>query len=161
MKKILLPVIQVLLTVVLLWWIFRDPQQNAKMLAAIGKAKADGGLWWFLPGIAALGAALPPGPVMVMVWLSVPLVFEVEPFEPFEAGAPLRTATICRVSCISWAMAALYWFGGACTVRSIGCSITCACWLVAMDAVFTRAGAAAAWLKYCGMGCAAINPIMV
>jgi uncharacterized membrane protein YbhN (UPF0104 family) len=58
MKKILLPVIQVLLTVVLLWWIFRDPQQNAKMLAAIGKAKADGGLWWFLPGIAALGAAL-------------------------------------------------------------------------------------------------------
>lgn len=57
MKKILLPIIQVLITVGLLWWIFRDPDQNAKMLAAIEKAGRDGGLWWFLPGIAALGAA--------------------------------------------------------------------------------------------------------
>ena len=58
MKKILLPVIQILITIGLLWWIFRDPDQDRKMLEAIGKAKADGGLWWFLPGIAALGGAL-------------------------------------------------------------------------------------------------------
>ncbi|MEI6490975.1 MAG: lysylphosphatidylglycerol synthase transmembrane domain-containing protein [Verrucomicrobiota bacterium] len=58
MKKFLLPVIQILITVGLLCWIFRDPEQNRKMLEAIGKAKADGGLWWFLPGIAALGIAL-------------------------------------------------------------------------------------------------------
>lgn len=58
MKKILLPVIQILITIGLLWWIFRDPDQNRKMLEAIGKAKADGGLWWFLPGIAAIGIAM-------------------------------------------------------------------------------------------------------
>jgi glycosyltransferase 2 family protein len=58
MKKTLLPVIQILITVGLLCWIFRDPEQNRKMLAAIGKAKSDGGLWWFVPGIAALGIAL-------------------------------------------------------------------------------------------------------
>jgi len=58
MKKYLLPVIQILITVGLLCWIFRDPEQNRKMLEAIGKAKADGGLWWFLPGIAALGVAI-------------------------------------------------------------------------------------------------------
>lgn len=58
MKKILLPVIQVLITVGLLWWIFRDPEQNRKMLEAIGKAGSDGGLWWFLPGIGAIGLAI-------------------------------------------------------------------------------------------------------
>ena len=58
MKKYLLPVIQILITVGLLCWIFRDPEQNRKMLEAIGKAKSDGGLWWFLPGIAALGVAI-------------------------------------------------------------------------------------------------------
>ncbi len=58
MKKTLLPVIQILITVGLLCWIFRDPEQNRKMLEAIGKAKSDGGLWWFVPGIAALGIAL-------------------------------------------------------------------------------------------------------
>ncbi|MCK9588968.1 MAG: lysylphosphatidylglycerol synthase transmembrane domain-containing protein [Terrimicrobiaceae bacterium] len=58
MKKILLPVAQILITIGLLCWIFRDPEQNRKMLEAIGKAQADGGLWWFLPGLAALGIAL-------------------------------------------------------------------------------------------------------
>lgn len=58
MKKYLLPAIQILITVGLLCWIFRDPEQNRKMLEAIGQAKADGGLWWFLPGIAALGVAI-------------------------------------------------------------------------------------------------------
>lgn len=63
MKKYLLPVIQILITVGLLFWIFRDPEQNRKMLGAIGKAKADGGLWWFLPGIAAIGGA-----VLLQTW---------------------------------------------------------------------------------------------
>jgi len=58
MKKYLLPVIQILITIGLLWWIFRNPEQNRKMLDAIGKAKADGGLWWFVPGILAMGAAM-------------------------------------------------------------------------------------------------------
>ena len=58
MKKTLLPVIQILITLGLLCWIFRDPEQNRKMLDAIGKAGSDGGLWWFVPGIAALGIAL-------------------------------------------------------------------------------------------------------
>ncbi len=58
MKKILLPIVQVLITAGLLWWIFRDSEQNRKMLEAIGKAKTDGGLWWFLPGICALGLAI-------------------------------------------------------------------------------------------------------
>lgn len=58
MKRYLLPAIQILITVGLLWWIFRDPAQNRKMLEAIGKAKSEGGLWWFVPGIAALGLTL-------------------------------------------------------------------------------------------------------
>jgi uncharacterized membrane protein YbhN (UPF0104 family) len=58
MKKILLPVLQVLITIGLLWWIFRNPEQDRKMLEAISKAGADGGLWWFLPGLAALGIAI-------------------------------------------------------------------------------------------------------
>ena len=58
MKKFLLPAIQILITAGLLWWIFRDPAQNRAMLAAIGKAESEGGLWWFLPGIGALGIAL-------------------------------------------------------------------------------------------------------
>jgi hypothetical protein len=58
MKKFLFPIIQVLITAGLLWWIFRDPEQNRKMLEAIRIAGAEGGLWWFLPGIVALGAGL-------------------------------------------------------------------------------------------------------
>ncbi len=58
MKKVLFPIIQLLITIALLWWIFRNPEQNRKMLEAITKAGAEGGLWWFLPGIGALGAAI-------------------------------------------------------------------------------------------------------
>lgn len=54
MKKILLPVIQVLITVGLLWWIFRSPEQNRQILGALRQAN----LWWFVPGIAAIGAAI-------------------------------------------------------------------------------------------------------
>ncbi len=58
MKKILLPAIQILITIGLLWWIFRNPEQNQKMLEAISQARRDGGLWWFFPGVLALGSAL-------------------------------------------------------------------------------------------------------
>lgn len=54
MKKILLPIIQVLVTIGLLWWIFRNPEQNRQMLGALQTAD----LWWFVPGIAAIGVAL-------------------------------------------------------------------------------------------------------
>ena len=58
MKKYLLPAIQIVITVGLLCWIFRNPEQNQKMGEAILKAKSDGGLWWFLPGIGAIGITL-------------------------------------------------------------------------------------------------------
>ena len=58
MKKYLLPILQILITIGLLAWIFRDQEQNRKMLEAISKAGADGGLWWFLPGASALGLAV-------------------------------------------------------------------------------------------------------
>ena len=54
MKKYLLPVIQILITAGLLWWIFRNPEQNRQILVALQTAN----LWWFLPGIAALGVAI-------------------------------------------------------------------------------------------------------
>lgn len=53
MKKTLLPILQVLVTVGLLWWIFRNPDQNRQILEALRTAN----LWWFLPGLAALGVA--------------------------------------------------------------------------------------------------------
>lgn len=58
MKKVFLPLLQLAITAGLLWWIFRDPEQNRKMLGAIQKAVADGGVWWFLPGAVALGLAI-------------------------------------------------------------------------------------------------------
>jgi uncharacterized protein (TIRG00374 family) len=54
MKKILVSVLQIAVTAVLLWWIFRNPDQNRKMLEALRHAN----LLWFVPGIAAIGAAL-------------------------------------------------------------------------------------------------------
>jgi len=54
MKKVLLPVLQILITVGLLWWIFRNPEQNQQILDALSRAN----LLWFVPGIAAIGAAL-------------------------------------------------------------------------------------------------------
>ena len=54
MKKHLLTAIQLLITATLLWWIFRNPDQNKKLLAALDTAN----LWWFLPGLVAIGAGL-------------------------------------------------------------------------------------------------------
>ncbi|MFZ4774102.1 MAG: lysylphosphatidylglycerol synthase transmembrane domain-containing protein [Terrimicrobiaceae bacterium] len=54
MKKILLTSLQVFITVGLLWWIFRNPDQNRQILEALRTAN----LWWFVPGIVAIGLAV-------------------------------------------------------------------------------------------------------
>ncbi len=54
MKKNLLTAVQLLITIALLWWIFRDPQQNEKLLTALKQAN----IWWFAPGLAALAGGL-------------------------------------------------------------------------------------------------------
>jgi glycosyltransferase 2 family protein len=54
MKRHLLTVVQVAVTVGLLWWIFRDQEQNAAMLSALKVAHTG----WLIPGLAALGGGL-------------------------------------------------------------------------------------------------------
>lgn len=54
MKRHLLTAVQVLITIGLLWWIFRDPEQNQKLLTALDAANN----WWLVPGLAALGCGL-------------------------------------------------------------------------------------------------------
>ena len=62
MKKYILTAIQLLITVGLLWWIFRNPDQNQKLLVALDSAN----LWWFFPGLVAIGAGLL---IQVQRWL--------------------------------------------------------------------------------------------
>ena len=50
MKRHLATALQAAVTIGLLWWIFRNPEQNRKMLEALGGADA----WWLLPGLVAL-----------------------------------------------------------------------------------------------------------
>jgi hypothetical protein len=54
MKRHLLTAIQIVITAGLLWWIFRDPEQNKKLLTALGQAN----VWWLVPGIIAMGCGL-------------------------------------------------------------------------------------------------------
>jgi uncharacterized membrane protein YbhN (UPF0104 family) len=54
MKRHALTAIQAIITIGLLWWIFRDPEQNQKLLAALEVANN----WWLVPGLAALGGGL-------------------------------------------------------------------------------------------------------
>jgi len=54
MKKHLLTALQLLVTIGLLFWIFRNPEQNHKMLEALDVANE----WWLLPGLLALGGGL-------------------------------------------------------------------------------------------------------
>jgi uncharacterized protein (TIRG00374 family) len=54
MKRHLLTAIQVIITIGLLWWIFRNPEQNQKLLAALDAANN----WLLVPGLAALGGGL-------------------------------------------------------------------------------------------------------
>lgn len=54
MKRILTTVLQIAITVLLLWWIFHDPAKRARMAEALKLAN----LWWFLPGLAVFGLVL-------------------------------------------------------------------------------------------------------
>jgi uncharacterized protein (TIRG00374 family) len=54
MKRHLLTAIQVTITIGLLWWIFRNPEQNQKLFHALDTANN----WWLVPGLAALGGGL-------------------------------------------------------------------------------------------------------
>ena len=54
MKRHLLTAIQVIITIGLLWWIFRNPEQNQKLLHALDAANN----WWLVPGLVALGGGL-------------------------------------------------------------------------------------------------------
>ncbi len=51
MKRVLLPIIQVSITIFLLWWIFRDPAKRASMSEALKTADYI----WLLPGILCVG----------------------------------------------------------------------------------------------------------
>lgn len=53
MKRVLLPIVQIAITVALLWWIFHDPQKRADMALALQKAD----YWWLFAGIVAVGCA--------------------------------------------------------------------------------------------------------
>jgi hypothetical protein len=53
MKRILLPILQALITVSLLYWIFRKPETRADMMRALQTAD----YLWLLPGILSVGAA--------------------------------------------------------------------------------------------------------
>jgi len=53
MKRILLPIIQVAITIGLLWWIFHKPETRANMAQAIKTAE----FIWFIPGLISVGIA--------------------------------------------------------------------------------------------------------
>lgn len=50
MKRHLVTALQAAVTLGLLWWIFRNPEQNRKMLEALHEAQ----VWWLVPGLLAL-----------------------------------------------------------------------------------------------------------
>lgn len=51
MKRIVLTTLQAVVTLVLLWWIFRDGEKRALMIETLRNAN----WWWFLPGFVAVG----------------------------------------------------------------------------------------------------------
>lgn len=53
MKRLLLTTLQITITVLLLWWIFRDPEKRAQMLAAMHTAD----YLWLIPGLLCVGLA--------------------------------------------------------------------------------------------------------
>ncbi len=54
MKRIITTALQAAISIGLIWWIFRDPAKRTAMAAALEQAE----LWWFLPGLAAIGGAV-------------------------------------------------------------------------------------------------------
>lgn len=53
MKRIILTLLQISITVFLLWWIFRDPTKRQQMAIALETAN----FVWLIPGLAAIGVA--------------------------------------------------------------------------------------------------------
>jgi glycosyltransferase 2 family protein len=53
MKRILFASLQVAITVLLLWWIFRDPDKRARMSGALRAAEYV----WLIPGVLSIGCA--------------------------------------------------------------------------------------------------------
>jgi uncharacterized protein (TIRG00374 family) len=54
LKKILITLVQVIVTLGLLWWIFHDPSKRAQMVQALGKADP----LWLVPGFFCFGLVL-------------------------------------------------------------------------------------------------------
>ena len=54
LKKILVTLLQVVVTLGLLWWIFHDPSKRAQMVQALGKADP----LWLIPGFLCFGLVL-------------------------------------------------------------------------------------------------------
>jgi len=54
LKKIFLTILQVAVTMALLWWIFHDPEKRRQMLSALRQADP----LWLLPGFACFGLVL-------------------------------------------------------------------------------------------------------
>jgi len=59
MKRILVTTLQAAISLALIWWIFHDPAKRQLMGDALGRAD----LWWFLPGLIAVG-----GTVALQTW---------------------------------------------------------------------------------------------
>ncbi len=53
MKRALIATVQILVSLALIAWIFHDPEKRALMAEALAAAN----LWWFVPGIIAIGIA--------------------------------------------------------------------------------------------------------
>ena len=53
MKRILFTSLQVAITLLLLWWIFRDPEKRARMAGALRAAD----YLWLIPGVLSIGCA--------------------------------------------------------------------------------------------------------
>src|SRR2546421_7531842 len=49
MKRVFLTVLQLAVTIAMLWWVFHDPDQRAKMVTALRKAN----YWWVAAGVLA------------------------------------------------------------------------------------------------------------
>lgn len=59
MKRAITTTIQAAISIALIWWIFHDPEKRALM----GEALRTANLWWFPPGVLAVG-----GTILLQTW---------------------------------------------------------------------------------------------
>ncbi len=67
MKRALILIVQIAVTVTVLWLVFRDPQRRAEMAAALGRADP----WWMLAGLIVGGITYLAGAVRFGILLRV------------------------------------------------------------------------------------------